>query len=125
MSTSAPDHDRQKQFGKPSPEGTGATQVGGDGQTKDTRENRSTIVLVCGFLALIPCGGWILGCIAWAMGAADLKRIERGEMPPEARDATRAGMILGIISVTYQLVVFILIITGVIPLPTRDDAFLH
>ena len=88
---------------------------------KDTRENRSSVVLLCGFLALIPCGGWILGCIAWSMGASDLNRIKRGEMPPEARDATRAGMILGIISVVYQLVVVILIMMGVIPLPSSND----
>lgn len=116
---------RSRAAGHPGSQRSDGSSVDATSQSKDPRENRSTVVLIFGFLGLIPCGGWILGCIAWSMGAADLNRIERGEMPPEARDATRAGMILGIISVTYQLVVVILILLGVIPLPARDNSLLN
>lgn len=56
---------------------------------------RGTLILVMGILSIVCCG--ILGPIAWALGASDLKRINAGQISPEARGLTQAGMICGII----------------------------
>lgn len=64
--------------------------------------HRGTGVLVLGILSLVinGCGvGWIMGIIAWVMGASDLKKMKTGQMDPAGEGTTKAGMICGIVSV--------------------------
>ena len=61
---------------------------------------------VCNF-ALIP------GILAWIMGRSDLRQMDAGQMDPEGRGLTQAGMILGIIS-TLLVVLVLLFYAGFI-----------
>lgn len=66
--------------------------------------HRGSAVLVMGILSLVINGcaiGWILGIVAWVMGASDLKKMKAGRMDPAGEGNTKAGMICGIISVAF------------------------
>ena len=64
----------------------------------DTDLNRVTeiaiVSLVLGILSFVTLGP-LLGVPAWVMGAAELRRIERGQAPPASLTFARVGMILG------------------------------
>jgi hypothetical protein len=55
---------------------------------------RGAMVLTLGILSLVLCS--VLGPVAWAMGAEDLRRIDEGHMDPNARSMVQAGRICGI-----------------------------
>ncbi len=59
--------------------------------------HRGVIVLLLGLLGLLLCP--VFAIMAWLMGKGDLEKIDRGEMDPEGRGLTQAGMILGIVAV--------------------------
>lgn len=61
--------------------------------------HRGTTILVLGILGLVMCP--ILGIAAWVMGRADMPKIDAGQMDPEGRGNTQAGMICGIIATVF------------------------
>lgn len=73
--------------------------------------HRGTTILVLGILSLVinACGlGWILGLIAWIMGAGDLKKMQSGMIDREGEGMTRAGMICGIVSVALAAIAIVI-----------------
>lgn len=74
-------------------------------ETTSPRPHRGVLVLVFGIIGLI--GACLpLGIAAWIMGWRDLKAIDRGAMDGTGRGMTKAGMILGIISVPLLLFLY-------------------
>ena len=72
--------------------------------------HRGGLILTFGILAfVIQCP--LFGILAWIMGSGDLAKIKSGQMDPEGKSLTQAGMILGIVSTCILL----LIILGFIP----------
>ena len=59
--------------------------------------HRGVIVLLLGLLGLLLCP--VFAIMARLMGKGDLEKFDRGEMDPEGRGLTQAGMILGIVAV--------------------------
>ncbi len=78
--------------------------------------HRGTLILVLGILGIvIACLPF--GIFAWVMGNGDLRRIKVGEMDPDGKGMTTAGMICGIVgTVLFALNivywVFIVLIFG-------------
>jgi DNA-directed RNA polymerase subunit RPC12/RpoP len=66
------------------------------------RPHRGGLILAFGILSWVTC--FFFGVAAWAMGVEDLRAIRAGEMDPTGEGLTRAGMILGAISVVLALV---------------------
>ncbi len=60
------------------------------------REHRGMMIFVFGLLGLLVF--WPLGLVAWIMGGADLREMQRGRMNTDGQSLTQAGWILGIIS---------------------------
>lgn len=60
--------------------------------------HRGALVLTLGIVSLIANCFFIPGILAWVYGRGDLKKMDAGQMDPEGRGITMAGMILGIIS---------------------------
>jgi hypothetical protein len=71
--------------------------------------HRGTTVLVLGILGLLMCP--ILGVIAWTMARTDMAKMDAGQMDPEGRGTTQAGMICGIIA-TVLLVLQLIVVCG-------------
>jgi hypothetical protein len=72
--------------------------------------HRGVIILVLGILGLIVCP--LIAPVAWIMGKGDLAQIDAGQMDPEGRGMTQAGMIIGIagtIFLVLSLFVFLLL----------------
>lgn len=67
------------------------------------REHRGGVVLAFGILSWISMC-FLFGVAAWALGVEDLRAMRAGEMDPRGERLTRAGMILGMISVVLALV---------------------
>jgi F0F1-type ATP synthase membrane subunit c/vacuolar-type H+-ATPase subunit K len=65
--------------------------------TENLRPHRGVMLLVLGIAALVTCP--LVGIAPWIMGRNDLRAIERGEVDPEGRQLTQAGMALGIVGV--------------------------
>ncbi|HZW08676.1 MAG TPA: hypothetical protein VFF69_02125 [Phycisphaerales bacterium] len=79
--------------------------------------HRGTTVLVLGILGLVinGCGfGWILGVIAWVMGAGDLRSMRAGRMDPSGKGMTQAGMICGIVSVSIAALLLLFYVVMVL-----------
>ena len=54
--------------------------------------HRGILILILGILSLVLC--WFFtGIPAWIMGKSDLAKIEAGQMNPEGKGLTMAGMI--------------------------------
>ncbi len=67
---------------------------------RDLEPHRGTVILVLGILSIclgVGCIGIVLGPIAWAMGASDLRAIREGRMDPSGEGTTRAGYTCGIV----------------------------
>ena len=60
------------------------------------------MILTFGILGLVVC--MIFGIFAWVMGKTDLNEMAAGRMDPYDQGMTKAGYILGIISVVLTLV---------------------
>jgi hypothetical protein len=77
-----------------------------DGEIKQMKPHRGTLILVLGILGLLLCQ--FLGIPAWIMGSNDLKAMDAGLMDPSGRSTTNAGRILGIVAT------ILLILSGVV-----------
>lgn len=73
------------------------------------RPHRGVTVLVLGILSLVF-GCVVLGIISWVMGSGDLREMQAGRMDPSGMGLTKAGKILGIISVILSAVGILLTI---------------
>ena len=70
--------------------------------------HRGGLILTLGILAA-TCNFFLVpGILAWAMGAADLKKMNAGYMDPEGKGITTAGMVLGIVFTLLLLVPLVL-----------------
>ncbi|VAX39569.1 hypothetical protein MNBD_PLANCTO03-53, partial [hydrothermal vent metagenome] len=78
--------------------------------------HRGTLILVLGILSIvISCLPF--GIFAWIMGKGDLNKIETGQMDPEGKGLTKAGMICGIIGTIFFAIsllywVFIIVVAA-------------
>jgi len=70
-----------------------------------SQPHRGGLILAFGILAWMTC--FLFGVAAWAMGVEDLRAMRAGEMDPSGEGLTRAGMILGAISVVLTLVLLL------------------
>ena len=66
------------------------------------RPHRGTLVLVLGILGIVCC--MPCGIVAWVLGNQDMKEMAAGTMDPTGLGMTKAGKILGIISVVLAVV---------------------
>ena len=66
------------------------------------RPHRGVMILVFGILGLLIC--LIFGIVAWVMGNADLNEMAAGRMDPTGEGMTKAGKILGMISVILTVI---------------------
>lgn len=66
-------------------------------------KHRGTMVLVFGILGLLLCQ--VFGVVALIIGSQDLTAMKEGRMDPSGRGMTRAGSVLGLISLA-MIVVF-------------------
>ena len=64
-------------------------------------KHRGTFILVMGIMGFLT--GGIMGAVAWALGNADLRKMNVGLMDSKGMDRTEYGRILGIISVILSL----------------------
>jgi uncharacterized membrane protein len=64
--------------------------------------HRGAVILVLGILGLLVCG--FIGIAAWVMGKSDLEKMRRGQMDREGEGLTKAGYILGLVSVILMAV---------------------
>ena len=70
-----------------------------------TRPHRGTAVLVMGLLGMLVFAP--LGVVAWVLAVRDLRAMRNGEMDPEGRGQTTAGMVLGIIATVLMVLALI------------------
>jgi hypothetical protein len=84
---------------------------------------RGNAVLALGICSLVVCS--ILGPIAWALGNSEMRRIRRGETPPDAESATIAGRVCGIIGTAILAVVTIVVIVMIASLGRQEHFLGH
>jgi len=70
------------------------------------REHRGGIILAFGILSWVSMC-FLFGVAAWALGVEDLRAMRAGEMDSRGERITRAGMILGAVSVVLTLVILL------------------
>jgi hypothetical protein len=66
------------------------------------KPHRGVMILVFGILGVVCC--FIFGIIAWVMGNSDLQAMAEGRMDRDGEGLTKAGKILGIVSVCLLIV---------------------
>jgi hypothetical protein len=66
-------------------------------QSGTVQPHRGVLILVFGILGIVVCV--IFGVVAWVMGSGDLKAMAAGQMDRSGEGLTRAGQIIGMISV--------------------------
>ena len=66
------------------------------------RPHRGTLVLVLGILGIVCC--MPCGIVAWVLANQDMRDMAAGTMDPTGMGMTKAGKILGIISVCLAVV---------------------
>jgi len=74
--------------------------------------HRGGVIITLGILSLFICGvGFVLGIIAWVMGANDMNEIRADRMDRSGEGTTQAGMVCGIVGTILQalLVLFALL----------------
>ncbi|GAA5131790.1 hypothetical protein [Alloalcanivorax gelatiniphagus] len=69
------------------------------------RPHRGTAMLVMGLLGMLVFAP--IGTVAWILAARDLGAMNRGEMDPEGRGQTTAGLVLGIIATVLMVLALI------------------
>ena len=75
--------------------------------------HRGTMILVFGILGWVVC--IIFGILAWSMGSGDLKKMAAGQMDPAGEGMTKAGKILGMISViVIGIILLLYLVLGVL-----------
>ena len=71
--------------------------------------HHGVMILVFGILSWVVCV--IFGIVAWIMGNSDLRATQEGRMDPTGEGLTKAGKIVGMISVILSIVgIFIAIV---------------
>jgi DNA-directed RNA polymerase subunit RPC12/RpoP len=70
------------------------------------RPHRGGVILTFGILSWVSMC-FLFGVAAWALGVEDLRAMRAGEMDPEGERMTRAGMILGAVSVVLTIVILL------------------
>lgn len=70
--------------------------------------HRGALLLTFGILGLVICV--IFGIVSWVMANADLRAMAEGRMDPSGEGLTKAGKILGIVSVALAGLTVVLII---------------
>jgi hypothetical protein len=71
--------------------------------------HRGVLILVFSILSWVVCV--IFGIVAWVMGNSDLRAMQEGRMNPTGEGLTKAGKIVGMISVILSIVgIFIAIV---------------
>lgn len=66
------------------------------------KSHRGTLILILGILSFFCCV--ICGIVAWVMANGDLREMAEGRMDRSGEGLTKAGKILGIISIALCLV---------------------
>ncbi|MDQ3330796.1 MAG: hypothetical protein M3552_09100 [Planctomycetota bacterium] len=79
---------------------------GGNAARRSMREHRGGIILAFGILSWVSMC-FLFGVAAWALAVEDLRAMRAGEMDATGERITRAGMILGAISVVLTMVVLL------------------
>lgn len=74
--------------------------------------HRGVLILVFGILSWMVCG--IFGIVAWVMGNTDLQAMQAGHMDPSGEGLTKAGKIVGMISVILNIVMIPIVIIFII-----------
>ncbi len=64
--------------------------------------HHGVLILVFGILSWLVC--FIFGIVAWVMANSDLRAMQEGRMDPTGEGLTKAGKIVGMISVILSLV---------------------
>jgi hypothetical protein len=64
--------------------------------------HHGVLILVFGILSWVVC--FIFGIVAWIMANSDLRAMQEGRMDPTGEGLTKAGKIVGMISVILNLV---------------------
>lgn len=57
--------------------------------------HRGALVLVLGILGIVFCQ--LCAPVAWLMGKKDLQQMDAGQMDPEGKGMTQAGMYMGMV----------------------------
>ena len=71
--------------------------------------HHGVLILVFGILSWLVC--FIFGIVAWVMANSDLRAMQEGRMDPTGEGLTKAGKIVGMISVILSIVgIFIAIV---------------
>lgn len=66
---------------------------------------RGGTILTLGILGIVLC--FILGIIAWIMGAGDLREMKERKRDPSGEQLTKAGMICGIVGTALGVLGFL------------------
>ena len=70
--------------------------------TRRVEPHRGALILILGIMSWMSCP--LFGVFAWAMGSADLRKMQMGRMDREGRSLTQAGQILGMVHVVLVIV---------------------
>jgi hypothetical protein len=70
------------------------------------------MILAFGILGLLVC--LVFGIVAWVMGNGDLRAMAEGRMDPNGEGLTKAGKILGIVSVILTIIGIVVAILWVV-----------
>jgi DNA-directed RNA polymerase subunit RPC12/RpoP len=85
---------------------------GGYSRSNDhLQPHRGAMILTFGILSLFICQ--IFGIVAWVLANNDLQEIEAGRMDPEGEGLTKAGKIIGIVSLSLTAAMILLYCVGV------------
>ena len=71
------------------------------GLPKVLRRHRGTMLLIFSIVSIFFPYCVPLGIIAWVLGRIDLKDMDSGNMDPDGKGTTQAGMVLGIVSTLF------------------------
>ncbi|MCC5828508.1 MAG: DUF4339 domain-containing protein [Phycisphaeraceae bacterium] len=85
------------------------------GHSGHIKPDRGGVVLTFGILSLMVC--FVFGIVAWTMANTDLQEMAAGRMNPSGEGMTKAGKILGIISVVLAVIplgIFIIVFVGLL-----------
>ncbi|MBD3348648.1 MAG: hypothetical protein GF400_05585 [Candidatus Eisenbacteria bacterium] len=93
------------QEGRPTPEAGRTTMDPEREQSTEMKPGRGGLVLALGILGIVLC--FILGIIAWVMGAGDLREMREGKRHRADEQLTKAGMICGIVGTALGILGFI------------------
>jgi len=74
--------------------------------------HRGTMILVFGILGFMVCV--IFGIVAWIMGNNDLAAMQAGQMDPSGEGLTKAGKIVGMVSVILSLVGIVVVLIFIV-----------